>query len=106
MQARFKHDGKAIDFFPTSDITAGTVVINGSLVGIAKLDMSAGRLGALHVVGVFDVVKANVAIPLGSKVYWDDTAKQVVLNATGNTLLGIAVLEADAEAATVLVRIN
>jgi predicted RecA/RadA family phage recombinase len=106
MQARFKHDGKAIDFFPTVDVAAGSVIIQGSLVGITKLDIPAGRLGALHVTGVYEVVKSNVAIPLGSKVYWDDTAKQAVLDASGNTQLGIAVLDAAADSAIVLVRIG
>jgi len=106
MYAKFKHDGRAIDFFPASDVPAGSVIVQGSLVGITKLDIPAGRLGALHVVGVFEVVKSNVAIPLGSKVYWDDTAKQAVLSATGNAQLGIAVLDAAATDEIVLVRIG
>ena len=106
MQARFKHDGKAIDFFPVTDVPAGSVIVQGSLVGITKLDISAGRLGALHVVGVYEVVKSNVAIPLGSKVYWNDTTKLAVLDATGNTQLGIAVLDAAVNDAVVLVRIG
>jgi predicted RecA/RadA family phage recombinase len=106
MKARFKHDGKAIDFFPAIDVPAGSVIVQGNLVGIAKLDIPAGRPGALHVTGVYEVVKANVAIPLGSRVYWNDTAKQVVLSATGNAQLGIAVLDAAADDAIVLVRIG
>ena len=82
------------------------MIVQGSLVGITKLDIPANRLGVLHVTGVYEVVKANVAIPLGSKVYWDDTAKQAVLSATGNAQLGIAVLDATANDATVLVRIG
>ena len=106
MKARFKHDGKAIDFFPVTDVPAGSVIVQGSLVGITKHDIPANRLGALHVTGVYEVVKANVAIPLGSKVYWDDTAKQAVLSATGNAQLGIAVLDAAATDEIVLVRIG
>ena len=106
MQARFKHDGKAIDFFPVTDVPAGSVIVQGSLVGITKLDIPAGRLGALHVVGVYEVVKSNVAIPLGSKVYWNNTTKLAVLDATGNAQLGIAVLDAAVNDAVVLVRIG
>ena len=106
MYAKFKHDGRAIDFFPASDVPAGSVIVQGSLVGITKLDIPAGRLGALHVVGVFEVVKSNIAIPLGSKVYWDATAKQAVLDATGNAQLGITVLDAAADDEIVLVRIG
>jgi len=105
MQARFIHDGKAVDFTPTTDVPAGSVVILGSLVGITTLDIKAERLGALAVVGVFDVAKGNTAIPLGSKVYWDATAKQAVLTATGNAQLGVAVQEAAAEDSVVRVRL-
>jgi predicted RecA/RadA family phage recombinase len=106
MQARFVHDGKAIDFFPEADTPAGTVIVQGSLVGITKADIGAGRLGAVHVVGVYDVEKSNVAIPLGSKVYWDTAAKKAVVAATGNTLLGVAVAEATADDTIVRIRIG
>jgi len=106
MQARFIHDGKAIDFFSETDIPAGSVVIKNNLVGISKLDIKANVLGALAVVGVYDVEKGNVAIPLGSNVYWDATAKKAVIVATGNTLLGVAVLDAATGDETVRVRLN
>ena len=106
MQARFIHDGKAVDFISVTDVPAGSVVVLGSLVGITTLDVKAERLGALAVVGVFDVAKGNVAIPLGSKVYWDATAKQAVLTATGNTQLGVAVQEAAADDTVVRVRLG
>jgi len=106
MQAHFIHDGKSIDFLSESDVPAGSVIVQGSLVGVTKLDVKAGRLGALAVVGVFDIEKGTVAIPLGSKVYWDATAKQAVLTATGNAPLGIAVQEADAADAIVRIRLG
>ena len=106
MQARFIHDGKSVDFFPTSDIPAGSVVILGSLVGVTKLDVKSNTLGAVAAVGVYDVEKTNVAVPLGSKVYWDATAKKANLTATGTTLLGVAVLEATVDDTVVRVRIG
>jgi predicted RecA/RadA family phage recombinase len=106
MQARFIHDGKSIDYFSDTAIPAGSVIVHGSLVGVTKLDIPAGQLGAVHVVGVYDIVKSNVAIPLGAKVYWDATAKQAVLNSTGNSLLGIAVSAATADDTSVRVRLG
>ena len=106
MYARFIHDGKAVDFVPTTDVAAGTVIVEGDLVGVTKLDIHAGRLGALHVVGVFDVAKGNAAITLGAKVYWDAAANQAVTTATGNKQLGICVQEATADDAVVRVRIG
>jgi predicted RecA/RadA family phage recombinase len=55
---------------------------------------------------VYDIVKNNIAVPLGSKVYWDVTAKQAVLTSTGNSLLGVAVADAVAEDASVRVRLG
>ena len=106
MQARFIHDGNAIDFFSETDIPAGSVVIKDKLVGITKLDIKANVLGALHVVGVYDIEKSNVAIPLGSNVYWDATAKKAVIAVSGNTLIGVAVLDAALDTETVRVRLN
>jgi len=106
MYARFIHDGKSVDFLSESDVPAGSVIVQGSLVGVTKLDVKAGRLGVLAVVGVFDIEKGAVAIPLGSRVYWDATAKQAVLTATGNALLGIAVQEADATDTVVRARLG
>lgn len=106
MQARFLHDGKSIDYIPESDIAAGTVVVEGDLVGITKLDIPAGGLGALHVVGVYAVAKGVNAITLGAKVYWDNTAKQATTTSTGNKPLGLVVAEATADDSIVLVRLG
>jgi predicted RecA/RadA family phage recombinase len=106
MQARFIHDGRSIDHLADADIPAGTVVAQGSLIGITKVDIAAGHLGAIHVVGVYDVEKSNIAIPLGSKVYWDTTIKKAVITTTGNTPLGVAILSATADEPTVRIRLT
>ncbi len=49
------------------------------------------------------LVKDAIPIPLGSKVYWDDTAKQATITAGTNKPLGIAVQAATAEDSTVRV---
>ena len=106
MEARFIHEGKAIDYTPTNDMTAGTVVVLGDRVGISIVDIPANVLGALQVVGVFDFAKDNTVIPLYGKVYWDATAKKATVTATGNTLLGIALNAAVATDSIVRVRLN
>lgn len=106
MNARYIHDGKAIDFLSETAVSAGTVVVVEELVGITKLDLEAGRLGALHVVGVYDVVKGAEEIGLGKKVYWDETEQKAVTTAGTNKLLGIAVLKAEADATVVRVRLS
>ncbi|MFW6062410.1 MAG: DUF2190 family protein [Planctomycetota bacterium] len=109
--ARFIHDGGSIDYTPGADVAAGDVVVQGDLVGIAKLDIAAGTLGALAVTGVFDVPKAtgvDTAVAAGSSVYWDE-ADQVAKadSETGaNKLLGKAIAAAGDSDATVRVRLS
>jgi len=107
--ARFVHDGNTIDYTPGADVTAGDVIVQGDLVGIAKLDIKANSLGALAVDGVFDVPKAaGSAINVGTKVYWDATNKLGTTSDGGgaNKLLGKAILTAASAATTVRVRLT
>ena len=71
MGAKIVHTGFTIDYTPVAAVLAGSVVVQNDLVGVANLDMAAGRKGALHVAGVFDFPKAAEAIAVGVKLYWD-----------------------------------
>lgn len=109
--ARFIHDGNSIDHTPGSGVTAGDVVVQGDLIGIAKLDITAGTLGALAVTGVFDVPKAtgtNTAITAGSKVYWDAGNSVATTDdaAGANKYLGKTITAAGDDDATVRVRLE
>ena len=111
MTARFIQNGNSIDYTPVADVSAGDVVVQGDLVGIAKLDIATGALGALAVTGVFDVPKATgvgSAIGAGLKVYWDvaDGAAKTDDEAGANKYLGKTVLAADDDDATVRVRLE
>ncbi|MBW7905283.1 MAG: DUF2190 family protein [Phycisphaerae bacterium] len=91
MPAFFVHDGASIDHTPGSAVSAGDVVVQGELVGVAKLDIAANKLGALAVSGVFDFPKTaggGTAIAMGANVYWDNTNKVATTTATGNKLIG------------------
>ena len=61
------------------------MVVIGDLVAVAKLDIPAGKLGALAVEGIFEVPKeaaaADKAIAAGTKVYWNATDKRVETSA-------------------------
>jgi len=107
MIAKYVYRGDVIDYTPEADVAAGSVVVIGSIIGITKLDIKAGQLGALALVGVFDIVKASgTAIAKGAKVYWNATAKQITTVATGNVYLGEAVAAAAAGDATARVRLG
>ena len=103
--AQFLSDGAVVDYTPSVDTPAGSVVVQDDLVGITKHDIKADALGALAVEGVFDIAKdPTAAITAGAKLYWDATNGQAVTTATGNKLLGKAI--ADAAASTTLVRVR
>jgi len=71
MQGTFVSAGLSIDHTPDGAIDAGEVVVQGSLVTIAKVPIAATVLGALAASGVFDVVQAAVTFAIGGPVYWD-----------------------------------
>jgi predicted RecA/RadA family phage recombinase len=56
-KAVFRQEGNALDYTPGSAVAAGDVVLLGAnLVTIARLDIPANRLGAVHKNGVYNVV--------------------------------------------------
>ncbi len=76
--------GESIDYTPVGATAAGTVVVLGTrLVGIAPLDIAAGELGALDLVGVWRVPKVTGSITVGSALYWDNDANP--LNGTAGS---------------------
>ena len=79
MSVKYIQTGDAVDYTPGANVSAGDVVVQGDLVGVAKLDIQTGKLGALAVTGLFDFPKAagaGTAIAAGARVYWD-VAEQV-----------------------------
>ncbi len=101
-QAVFRHDDGSIDYTPGADVAAGDVVVQGELVGVAKLDIKANTLGALAVTGVFDFAKATgvgSGISAGANLYWDDTNNVATTTSSGNKLVG-KVVKAAADADT------
>ena len=98
-QARFIQEGQAIDYTPGSAVAAGQVVVQGSMIGVAKTPIAAGALGALAVKGIFDVVKANEQQALGAALYWDADGNPyngtagtgcATTTSTGNTFIGFS----------------
>jgi len=109
--ATYINEGDAIDYTPGADVTAGDVVVQNELVGVAKRDIPANTLGALSVAGVFDFPKATgggTAIDEGLDVYWDEggTVATTDAGAGANKKIGRSVGAADDNAATVRIRMS
>jgi len=108
-QAIYIYEGAVIDYTPAEDVSAGDVIVQGELVGVAARDIKANTLGALAVAGVFDFAKATgsgTAINAGARVYWDNTAKVATITALNNTLIGKCVKAATTADTTVRVRMS
>lgn len=111
MRAIFKQTGDSVDFIPEVDIAAGTVVVQGELVGVSKLDIQAGKLGSLAVSGVFDVSKASgtgTAIAAGAKIYWNETVMVATEDAASgvNKYMGKSTADAADGDETIKVRLS
>jgi len=109
--ATYVQAGDSIDYTPSADVAAGDVVVQGDLVGVAKIRIAANALGALAVSGVFDFPKATgvgEAISVGSKVYWDEAeAVAKTDDETGaNKLIGKTILAAGDDDEKVRVRLS
>ena len=107
MKARYIQRGESIDYTPEADVAAGDIIKIGKIVGIAKLDIKAGELGALALTGVYEVAKSSgIAFAAGMEVGWSAAdRKAVAAGASGSVKIGLAVALTGASDATVLVRL-
>lgn len=107
MNAKYvKGNGENYDFVATAAVSAGTIVVNGGLIGVCNLDVAAGGLGTIDCGGTYDVDLGGTTagINVGATIYWNDTEKKIELTGTtANVALGYAVekIEANSGAATV-----
>ena len=111
MGATYRQNGEAIDFTPATDVASGDVVVQGDLLGVAKLDIKTGVLGALSVEGVFDFPKATgtgTAIASGVNTYWDAVNKVATIDAAAgaNKLIGKTIRAAADDDAVVRVLLS
>ena len=118
MKATYYQRGETLDYFPTENVENGAVVSLGTRIGVAAAPIRAGEQGAVHVVGVFTMKKANTEeIKLGTAVYYDADADVITATASkeegedagkttvNNTPAGYAVADAATAATSVLVKL-
>ena len=105
MSARYIQKGESIDYRPQTDVRAKTIVPFPGFVGITRLDIRAGELGALAVTGVFESPKAAEAIDVGEAVYYD-AENGVATKEKTAIYLGVAVYNAQASSEFVYYLLN
>jgi predicted RecA/RadA family phage recombinase len=105
MSAKYWQKGETLDYTATAAVQNGDVVSLNTRIGVAGNDIAAGETGAVHVVGVFEIPKAAVAIDLGAAVYWDADNQQITTTQAGNIPAGYAVAAAGANDDAALVKL-
>lgn len=118
MKATYYQRGETLDYFPAENVENGAVVSLGTRIGVAAAPISAGEQGAVHVVGVFAMKKANTEeIKQGAAVYYDTDADVITAAASkeegegdnkttvNNTPAGYAAADAATTATSVLVKL-
>jgi len=90
------------------NVSSGDGCLVGTIFGVAAIDAESGDDVDISTRGVFSLPKAGVAITLGARMYWDDTAKVVTTDDDDgdNLLIGAAVAAAADVASTIAVRLN
>ena len=125
--ATYWQRGDAIDYLNSSGskIDADTIILAGSLLGIAGADIPNGATGAVIISGIYELPKeyaaSDKALTLGQKVQWDDSnhyikaAVEQVIGTGGDAgkvtteaspVHGIVVAAAASADTTCLVKIN
>lgn len=109
MSATFIHDGEYLDHTPSADLAVGAVVVLAAAIGIATRAIPANTLGALAVMGVFEVPRdPSGAIAQGAMLFWDATAERATTDADSgaNKYLGISAAASANAATKIRVRLN
>lgn len=103
--ATYIQRGEALDYQNTTEamIPAGTVILLGKRMGVAGGDIQPGEVGALHMVGVFEIPKkASVALAAGDNVVFTDADG---IDKATTDIMGYAVEAAEAADETVKVKL-
>lgn len=109
IQVSFYQRGETIDYknATTDTIPANTVIVLGSRIGVAGMELAPGEVGTVHVTGVFKFAKGAEAIAAGAEVYYSDTTGEVsAAKAEGAVLAGFTVEAAAKADDAALVKIN
>lgn len=92
---------------PVGGIISGDCIIVGSIFGVAAISSVENDPVEIAVTGVYLLPKASTAVlAIGSRVAWDNTAKNINVPATGRFNVGVATEAAGNGVTTVVVRLD
>lgn len=102
-------EGKSLSYTNATEaaIAAGDLVVIGTRVGVAAVDIAIGATGTVAVSGVFEVPKeAPLVVAQGDLLYCDATSGELDKTSEAQTLAGYAYAAEVSAATTVKVVLN
>ena len=107
MATNYIQEGKSLNYTPSgSSLSSGDFVVIGIIGAIAKTDIADGKVGAVHICGVFSVPKASGAVTQGAKLYWSTANSNLTTTASGNIIVGVAAAAAASGDSNVSILLN
>ena len=98
MSAKYDRIADRINHTPSGAVSAGDIVAVGSLIGVALTDIAASAVGALAIVGQFELdLATGKTFSAGAAVYFDASSDA----SDSGTFFGYAIEASDATAGTV-----
>lgn len=102
----FVQNGINLTIPAPANTLSGEIVVVGEIVGVASNNAAEGGTLDLVTEGVFKLPKvAADAFEIGGKGYYKAADKLVTATATGNKLIGVAVVDAGAGDASAIVKL-
>lgn len=75
MSNKYVSEGGVMQHTAIAAISAGDVLVIGSMIAVALVDLAIGETGSVAIEGVYDLPKVDAAvIAQGEKVIWDVSA--------------------------------
>lgn len=102
-------EGKSLSYTngTAAAIASGDLVLVGTRVGVASVDIAVGATGIVEMSGVFEVPKqASLVVAQGDLLYCDETSGELDKTDTDQTLAGYAYAAELAASTTVKVVLN
>lgn len=100
-------NGETVTLAAPYAVASGAGALVGTLFGVAQAAAANAATVVLVTRGIFDLPKAaSQAWTVGAAIYWDDTNKVCTTTASGNTLIGKAVVAVGSGAGETLGRVR
>lgn len=95
--AKFRKSGDTLDYTPSTAVAAGSLVVVGKIVGLARWPIASGEAGTLKTLRRGEVVEVTTDEAIGQTAagtpIYVTSAGLVSKTESGNTLVGFAAAE-------------